>query len=134
MKKQQEKPKKEINIFLKEDWTIEDYKNNNQELLKIGMEYKKCYEIAENDISWKENKKIKRKFASDYFQIRNGGMTEDLKVISDGSFELNSAKLDKYFKWVEFSKTEWEKEDDKKIHKERFDIIKNLINSIKLST
>lgn len=121
MKKQEEQPKPEINIFLKKDWSIEDYNNQNQELLKIGEEYRKCYEI------WENNKDNKRKFATEYFQIRNGGMTEDLRVIRNGNFELNNAKIDKYFKWVEFNKTSYEKEEDKKIVAERFGVIRDLM-------
>lgn len=128
-----EETKTIINKFLQE-WTQQDYNLNSRELFEIGVEYKKCEELANSDLSWQElddkgRRKYPRKFATEYFQIRNGGMTDDLRVKSN--FEINNAKLDKYFKWVEFNKTSYEKEDDKKLHQERFNIIKDMLINLK---
>ena len=131
MKKEDQEQKPEINKFLKE-WNTQDYNSNSRELFEIGVEYKKCIDIANKDLSWQEvdekgKRKYPRKYATEYFQIRNGGMTPDLRVTPFQQFEINIAKLDKYFKWVEFNKSDEQKQEDRKVHDERFKDIKEML-------
>ena len=113
-------------------WSKQDYANHNQDLYNIGVEYKECQRLA--DESRELNPKL---FASDYFQIKNKGLTDKLEYMYDEvknsngeeqNYEVNRAKLEKYQNWVSFNT-----EKDELVLKARFDTIKDMVSKIKMS-
>lgn len=122
------------------EWNAQDYKDNNGELAEIHKEYMHCKELADADLRWKDDRTVPRLFASDYYQVRHGGMMMDLKAIHvpnaiDQPFALNRKKIDKYFRWIEFSRTQEQEEieADKIVIKERFESIRAMISNIRVS-
>ena len=113
-------------------WTKQDYDNHNHDLYQIGVEYKECQRLAG------ESKELNPKlFASDYFQIKNKGLTDKLEYMYDEvknsngeeqNYEVNRAKLEKYQNWVSFNT-----EKDELVLKARFDTIKDMVSKIKMS-
>lgn len=124
----QETTKKEIHYWIRQ-WTPDEYRQNTNELFKIGHEYNQCQKPAD------ENKERRpRLFASDYYQIQNKGMTENGSRIHDPSldnqmFEVNQAKIDKYLSWKSFNRTADEIELDKIQYAERSKAILDMLKS-----
>ena len=127
----QENPTSRVVHEWTREWTKSDYDNHSKELLEIGKEYEDCQREADLN---KEGKP--RLFASDIYQIRHKGFSKDLsRIYSDvinkngewQQYEINSAKLDKYWKWKTFNRTPEEVLADKELHTSRFAEIKKML-------
>lgn len=129
MKTQPTTHKKQIHYWIR-PWTPQEYRDNTQELFRIGNEYNDCQEKADQN-----KERNPRLFASDYYQIQNGGTNENFELLNDPSldnqrYDINKAKIDKYLGWKSFNRTHEQIELDKIQYTERSNAILEGLKSI----
>ena len=111
-------------------WKKEDYEKNDTELREIHKQYQEAkVKCKEYDM-----------FPEEYYQVMNGGMSKEGAIYHSDEiqnmagfqkYEVNKFKLDKYFAWLEFSKTPQEHAESRKRTQEIMVEINNLLTNLK---